>query len=801
MASMRRTLLTRRRAIALGSSATAGVRRSLGSQASSSLRFRSLLGRRSRRSGPSLFAAGTLPGGGVITNINAIESATRPALGRLFSSTGAARAGLLGFPELQRPEGFEELAARAKDRCTEFVKIVESGQTHGAGTLRALDEISDAVCAVCDMSEFVRNVHEDPRYREAADACFADLSAFIQELNANRALHGSLVDLMEKDGGAGMAQMTEEQRRMATLLRAEFERDGIHLPPADRRRVMDTQNEVTRVGMEFQRNLVRPVPDVALAPRNAIMQALPGHLRRIADERTQLAAQHLREQSGGQQSFDDAVALPTDALFASTVLKQVTDRHIRRAMYVAHGRTCEENVAVLEHLAAQRHSLATQLDFPSYGHLAADGTLAGSPQAITDFLQDMSHQLAGKAEAEMGLLRGANRRIFGAKEDPPGSGVSPADRVEAWDRAFLMGIVKAERARVDGSELKDYLSVSNCLDGIGLLVQRLFGIELREVPFDEGEAWLASDDNLDAGLGSSLRGLFGGAGGAANSSGGIGSTSSGGGNNGTLRKLVLWHEREGAVGHIYLDLFPRPGKYNHAAHFTVRCGRRLEDGSYQLPVVALVCNFANGSGGAGGGGGTLTSAEDVLISHGEVETLFHEFGHALHSVLSRTEFQHLSGTRGKLDFVELPSHLMEYFVWDWRVLREFATHYATKEPVPRDLVEAHRASKYMFAGLDTQLQVLYARFDQQVFGPPPADGSPVDSTAILRELQNAHTAIPYVEDTYWHARFGHAVGYGAGYYSYLYARVFAAHIWERCFAEDPLNRQVRPNNNKRGNKH
>ena len=129
----------------------------------------------------------------------------------------------------------------------------------------------------------------------------------------------------------------------------------------------------------------------------------------------------------------------------------------------------------------------------------------------------------------------------------------------------------------------------------------------------------------------------------------------------SLQKLVLWHEEEGALGHFYLDLFPRPGKFSHAAHFTIRCGRLLDDGEYQLPIVSLVCNFSRSDDELselsefGGGESSVNSPHSphVMISHAEVETLFHEFGHALHSMLSRTEFQHLSGTRGKLDFVEV----------------------------------------------------------------------------------------------------------------------------------------------------
>ena len=146
------------------------------------------------------------------------------------SAGSSAPGGLLGFPELRTAAGFSVLAARSKDRCEELTRRITAGETEGLATLRALDEISDAVCGVCDMAEFVRNVHADAAFREAADATFADLSTFIQELNTNTALHGSLVALTE---GPLMAGLTPEQQRMAVLLKHEFERDGIHLPADD----------------------------------------------------------------------------------------------------------------------------------------------------------------------------------------------------------------------------------------------------------------------------------------------------------------------------------------------------------------------------------------------------------------------------------------------------------------------------------------------------------------------------------------------------------------------------------------
>lgn len=159
----------------------------------------------------------------------------------------------------------------------------------------------------------------------------------------------------------------------------------------------------------------------------------------------------------------------------------------------------------------------------------------------------------------------------------------------------------------------------------------------------------------------------------------------------------------------------------------------------------------------------------------------------MHSLLSHTEFQHLSGTRAQLDFVETPSHLFEYFAWDYRVVSEFAKHYQSNAPIPKQMMEGLKQSKNMFAAMDTQTQCLYALLDLKIFGPQPLPFEPSTTTGALKQLQNTTTLVPHVEGTYWHTRFGHLIGYGAGYYSYLYARVFASDIWRARFFDQPLD--------------
>jgi thimet oligopeptidase len=363
------------------------------------------------------------------------------------------------------------------------------------------------------------------------------------------------------------------------------------------------------------------------------------------------------------------------------------------------------NLDVLSRMLTRRAELAQLLGHPSWAAYVAEDKMIRSADAAAAFIE----QIAAAAEARM--RRDFAQLLERKREEVPG-----AERVEPWDSAYLQERIKAERSGFDSRSVRPYFEYTRVKQGVLDVTGEVFGITYRRVP--EAPVWHADVEAYDVEEGGRL------------------------------------------LGRIYLDMFPRQGKYKHYAQFTLASGQQ----GVRLPEGVLVCNFPRPAPGA-----------PALLEHGDVKTFFHEFGHLLHHVLGgHTRWAGQSGVATEWDFVEAPSQMLEEWVWDPGVLGRFGRHVETGEPIPAALVRRMKAADEYGKGLMVRQQMFYAGTSLELHRRDPAG---LDTTRLVAELQERYTPFRHVEGTYFHESFGHLDGYSAIYYTYMWSLVIAKDLF------------------------
>lgn len=374
----------------------------------------------------------------------------------------------------------------------------------------------------------------------------------------------------------------------------------------------------------------------------------------------------------------------------------------RLRMYQAYRqRGYPENREVLKKLLMLRHEYARVLGFDHFADYITADKMVGSAQAAAEFI-DRIHTVS-KPRAQRDYARLLQRLH---KIDP--GAISVGD----WQKTYLEDLIKQEDYALDTQELRRYFSYDKVRKGIFELTESLFQVSIR--PW-QTEVW---HDSVEA--------------------------------------YEIW-EQGRLLGQFYLDMQPREGKYQHAAHFTIRYGA-----APSTPLAALVANFPIGEGNTG------------LLEHDHVETFLHEFGHLLHGMFGgQLPWVSLAGTNVQRDFVEAPSMMLEEWVWDRDTLRTFATDENGKV-IPDALITRMNAARKFGKGIFTHQQLFYAALSLNYYNRDPKG---LDLDAVAQSLQRQYSPFAYVPETYFYAGFTHLDGYSATYYTYMWSQAIATDMF------------------------
>jgi len=393
-----------------------------------------------------------------------------------------------------------------------------------------------------------------------------------------------------------------------------------------------------------------------------------------------------------------------------TVMTNARSEDARKKMKIARYTVNQEkNSPLLNEMVRLRDEIGQLLGYSAWADYRTETRMAGSGATAENFLIDLTGGMQNKFSEELETFRRMKAEETGDRDA----------RINIWDWRYYSNKLLKDEYSIDTEALRDYFPLESVIAGAFDVYGDVFGLTFERVT--PPQKW---DDTL---------------------------------------QLWLCSDRESGqpMGLMYLDLYPRPNKYGHYAQFPIIGGKRLPSGEYQRPVCALVCNFPAPSGD-----------RPSLLAFGEVETYFHELGHALHTMLTTAEHARYSGTGVPRDFVEAPSQMLENWVREPEVLNRFAADWRDpSKKVPAKTLEAMDAAELATVATAYRRQMALALGDIRIHKA----GRYKDVGRIVNDTF-AEVFLPVPEGTNFSAYWGHLAGYDAGYYGYAWADSIAADL-------------------------
>ncbi|OGB14360.1 MAG: oligopeptidase A [Burkholderiales bacterium RIFCSPLOWO2_12_67_14] len=511
------------------------------------------------------------------------------------------------------------------------------------------------------------------------------------------------------------ASLTPEQAQAHKNAMRSFVLGGAELQGEAKTRFAWLQERQAELGQKFSENALDATDAFALFVPTEELAGVPEDVQQAT-----AAAAQADNKPGHKLTLKMPCYLPVMQFAHSSALREKLYRaYVTRASDQADGDAAKfDNAAIMGELLALRHEEARLLGHHHYADVSLVPKMAESPEQVISFLRDLASKARPYAEKDL-----ADMRAFAATE----LGLSEP---QAWDWPYIGEKLKEARYAFSEQEVKPYFTAPKVLAGLFQIVETLFEVAIRR---DTAPVWHLNVE--------------------------------------FYRIERRTPEGTQLVGQFYLDPAARTGKRGGAWMDDVRARwLRPDSGSLQTPVAHLVCNFAEGVEVDG-------VKKPPLLTHDDVITLFHEFGHGLHHMLTQVNERDVSGISGvEWDAVELPSQFMENFCWEWEVLKHMTAHVDTGEPLPRALFDKMLAAKNYQSGLQTLRQVEFSLFDMLLHSQPEPVTSGESILALQQQVRDEVAVLQPPAYSRTPHTFSHifAGGYSAGYYSYKWAEVLSA---------------------------
>jgi thimet oligopeptidase len=556
-------------------------------------------------------------------------------------------------------------------------------------TVVALDDLAYQAALAANRATVIKDTNTNPAMRTAAENAVKSYQEWAVGIDYREDVYKAIKAFADTH-----PKLTGEDEKLLKETLRDYRRAGLELPPDRRKEVEELRKELSKLGTDFDSNIVKASVPVMFS--KADLDGLPESFLG----------------SPGVKTGDDVYTVMANVTWQfNTVEENAKSEATRKQLYVIHETLAKDtNVPILNQMLALRNKIALRLGYKSWDDYQTEVKMAKTGPNAEKYINDLVAGIQPKFDSEVAELQ----KLKAADTNDPNA------RIMVWDWRYYNNQRNKQKYDVDKEALRAYFPFQRVLDGMFAIYQSIFGLKFEKiaVPYkwtDDLQLYLVTDSATGEPL-----------------------------------------------GMFYLDMFPREGKFNHFAQFDIISGKLLPDGKYQRPTVALLCNFPPPS-----------ADKPSLLTHQDVVTLFHEFGHALHSIVTRAKYGRFAGTHVPGDFVEAPSQMLENWVWDKKVLDTFAADYRdSSKKIPADIVKKLNEAKLANAGVFYRRQFAFASLDLALHDPHP-ESMPYDCVAISNPILQK-VFLPIDPSTTFVSYFGHLNGYDAGYYGYAWADAIAA---------------------------
>ncbi len=587
--------------------------------------------------------------------------------------------------------------------------LLKNKNTTFQNLMLPLEAMDDELSQFWSPISHLHSVMESEKLREAYNACLPILTEYNTEMMQNETLFNAVKKISESPD---FQTLEDAEKKIIENSLRDFRLAGVHLPSVDKAKLGELQKRLNSLSTKFSENLLDATHawDLHITDANMLM-GLPDQVIKIAEQ-------------NAKQRNEQGYVFTLDHSTYAVVMKNLHHREFRWLMYQAYVTRASDqgpnagrfdNTKIMDDILKERYELAKILSFKNFAEYSLKTKMAASPELVMTFLMDLVDRSKKTSIAEIEELRTFARNTDGIES------------LEAWDVAYYSEKLRVAKFAYSEEDIRPYFPINKVLTGMFQVINKLYGLTIKEKC--NVDVWHPH-----------------------------------------VQFFEVYDKDDNLRGYFYIDLYSRPHKREGAWMDECRGRRKLPDGTIQLPIAFLTCNFTR-----------PLDEKPALLTFDDVVTLFHEFGHCLHHIVTKVDRTGVAGINGvPWDAVEFPSQFFEFWCYEKEVLGMISSHFETGLPLPDSLYQKLQAAKNFQSGIQMLRQLEFALFDFRIHN----EYNPQTKNFIQKTLDDVRAEVAVFKTPVFNRfqnSFSHIFsgGYAAGYYSYKWAEVLSADAFSK----------------------